>query len=271
MVSGTATSDVTTLPVNSVPLQVLDNDSPTVTLSADPVSESVASGTVTVTATADLALPGGFSVGVLITPGTATAGEDYTATGGIRLTFDGDAGGEEETFTVTILPDRVDEGAGETFTVSLISLSDNAPVVISDTVEVTITDDDTAGVAISPTTLPLREGASGTYTIALNSDPVEEVTVTIVVVPSTLPADLVISGSLSRTFDSTNWSTPQTITVIAAEDDDASGGTRPVSHIVSGYGSITTAATVMVVVTDTDRNGVTFSPAALTVVEEEQG
>ena len=80
-----------------------------------------------------------------------------------------------------------------------------------------------------------------------------------------------ISGSLSRTFDSTNWSTPQTITVIAAEDDDASGGTRSVSHIVSGYGSITTAATVRVVVTDTDRNGVTFSPTALTVVEEEAG
>ena len=179
MVSGTAISDVTTLPVNSVTLQVLDDDSPTVTLSADPVSESVVGGTVTVTATADLALPGGFSVGVLITPGTATAGEDYTATGVARLTFDGDVG-EEETFTVTILPDRVDEGAGETFTVSLISLRDNAvPVVISDTVEVTITDDDTAGVAISPNNLPLREGASGTYTIALNSDPAGSATVTI--------------------------------------------------------------------------------------------
>ena len=206
MVSGTATSDVTTLLVNSVPLQILDDDSPTVTLSADPVSESVASGTVTVTATADLALSGGFSVGVLITPGTATAGEDYTATGGIRLTFDGDAGGEEETFTVTILPDRVDEGAGETFTVSLISLRDNAaPVTISDTtVVVTITDDDVAGVNISRA----NSGAQGGKTRGLirscsTATRQRSVTITLAVAPdmrASRRADLEISRVLDPGF-----------------------------------------------------------------------
>ena len=277
-VSGTATSDGTTLPVNSVTLQVRDNDSPTVTLSADPVSESVVGGTVTVTATADLALSGGFSVGVLITPGTATAGEDYTATGGIRLTFDGDAGGEEETFTVTILPDRVDEGAGETFTVSLISLRDNAaPVTISDTVVVTITDDDVAGVNISRANLALREGDSGTYSIVLNSDPAGSVTVTLAVAPDAT-ADLEIAESLTQVFDTTpgptHWSTSRTINVTVAQDGDGIGGTPRVMHTISGsgigYGAVTVDS-VVVTVTDDDTAGVTLSPSTLAVTEEEAG
>ena len=277
MVSGTATSDGTTLPVNAVTLQVLDNDSPTVTLSADPVSESVASGMVTVTATADLALPGGFSVGVLITGVTATEGEDYTALGATRLTFAGTPA-EEETFTVEILSDRVDEGAGETFMVSLISLMGNAqPVTTSDTVDVTITDDDVAGVNISRANLALREGSSGTYSIVLNSDPAGSVTVTLAVAPDTT-ADLEIAESLTQVFDTTSgpthWATSRTINVTVAQDGDGIGGTPRVMHTISGsgigYGAVTVAS-VVVTVTDDDTAGVTLSPGTLAVTEEEAG
>ena len=277
MVSGTATSDGTTLPVNAVTLQVLDNDSPTVTLSADPVSESVAGGMVTVTATADLALPGGFSVGVLITGVTATEGEDYTALGATRLTFAGTPA-EEETFTVEILSDRVDEGAGETFMVSLISLMGNAqPVTTSGTVVVTITDDDVAGVNISRANLALREGDSGTYSIVLNSDPAGSVTVTLAVAPDTT-ADLEIAGSLTQVFDSTagltHWSTSRTISVTVAQDGDGVGGTPRVMHTISGsgigYGAVTVAS-VVVTVTDDDTAGVIFSPSTLAVTEEAAG
>ena len=49
-----------------------------------------------------------------------------------------------------------------------------------------------------------------------------------------------------------NWDEPRTVTVSAAEDNDASNDTATVSHRVSGYGSVTTAASVTVTVTDND-------------------
>ena len=51
--------------------------------------------------------------------GTATAGSDYTAKSG-TLTFTSAAAGSQ-TFTVQTTDDTVDEGTGETFTVSISS------------------------------------------------------------------------------------------------------------------------------------------------------
>ena len=46
-------------------------------------------------------------------------------------------------------------------------------------VSVTITDDDTAGVTVSETSLTIEEGDSGTYTVVLDTEPSADVTVTI--------------------------------------------------------------------------------------------
>ena len=94
----------------------------TVTLGAASVSEDLTS--VTVTATLNVAVQGGFTVLASTTDGSATATRDYTAVTGHALSFDGEAT-EEETFTVTIADDEVAEGV-ESFTVSLSGLSGNA-------------------------------------------------------------------------------------------------------------------------------------------------
>ena len=141
----------------------------------------------------------------------------------------------------------------------------------------TVTDDDTPGVTISPTTLAVTEGEDQTYTVVLNTIPGSDVMVTIVPDSRTMPPITVDPASLILTFTSTAWATPQTVTVTAGQDADMNGGTRTLNHTVSGYtgttdtGSVevTSAAAVEVTVTDDDIPGVTISPAELTVTEGE--
>ena len=123
------------------------------------------------------------------------------------------------------------------------------------------------GVTVSPTTLTVNEGSTATYTIVLDTQPTSGVTVTI-----NDPTDNtdVTADPASLSFSTSNWSTPQTVTVRASEDADSAQDTATVTHTVSGgdYGSVT-AADVAVTVTDNDTAGVTVSPTSLTVTEED--
>ena len=51
--------------------------------------------------------------------------------------------------------------------------------VTADSVTVTIVDDDTAGVTVTPTELSVDEGADATYTVRLDTKPTADVTVAI--------------------------------------------------------------------------------------------
>ena len=53
----------------------------------------------------------------------------------------------------------------------------------------------------------------------------------------------------------------------ATEDDDALGGTRTLTHTVSDYPGVPSAADVLVTVNDNDTAGVTITPTTLTVAE----
>ena len=54
----------------------------------------------------------------------------------------------------------------------------------------------------------------------------------------------------SLTFTSANWDIPETVTVSAARDDDADADQAKITHKVDGYGDVTTAANVTVVVSE---------------------
>ena len=118
------------------------------------------------------------------------------------------------------------------------------------------------GVTVSPTSLTIDEGSSGTYTVVLDTLPSGDVTVAI----GSDNTD-VTANPASLTFSTTDWATPQTVTVRAAEDADADDDTAAVTHTVSGYGTVSTAPEVSVNVTDNDTRGVTVSPASLTIAE----
>ena len=148
------------------------------------------------------------------------------------------------------------------------AVSGYGAVTTAAAVRVTIRENDTAGVAVSAGALRVPEGGSGSYTVALESEPEGEVTVTASVAAGT---DVAVSPQ-RLTFTADTWSNPQTVTVQAAEDADAEADAEvTVSHAVSGYGEVTTAADVAVTIQENDTAGVAVTPTGLTVLEGGSG
>ncbi len=118
---------------------------PVISIAAQSVDESAGETTLALTRTGDTSVES--TVAYAFTAGTATAGgTDYTATDG-TATFA--VNSATATVPVTIVQDAIDEGAGETFTVTLSGPTaatldpDNTSAVI------TITDDDGAATGIT--------------------------------------------------------------------------------------------------------------------------
>ena len=130
-------------------------------------------------------------------------------------------------------------------------------------VAVTVTDDETAGLTLSTTTLGVAEGADAEYTVRLASQPTATVTVAITGQAST---DLSLDAT-SLTFTTSTWNTAQTVTVSAAEDDDAVNDTATLLHTASGGDYAGETAEVAVTVTDDETAGLTLSTTALGVTE----
>ena len=129
-------------------------------------------------------------------------------------------------------------------------------------------------VSVSPTKLSIDEGATGTYTVVLDSAPVAEVTVT----PARSRGDTDVTVSRSLTFTASTWATGQTVTVMAGQDDDALNETAVIGNTVSGddYGNASvTAADVSVTVNDDETASVgpptSFTAGDLTVNLDGQG
>ena len=172
--------------------------------------------------------------------------------------------------TVAVTADQDDDAIDDnpvTLT-HIVSGGDYEGVTAAD-VEVTIIEDDTTGVTISITALEVAEGDTGHYTIVLDTEPTADVTVEIQV-----PEDAEIAVSpLTLTFTADNWNTPQTVTVTAAQDDDAvADDPLTLTHAVSGgdYEGVTTAGVEVTIIED-DTTGVTISITALEVAEGDTG
>ena len=80
-------------------------------------------------------------------------------------------------------------------------------------------------MTVTPLSLTVGEGGSGTYTVVLNTQPSGDVTVAI----SSNNTDVSASPS-PLTFTTTTWSTEQTVTVSAGQDDDAANDTAALTH-----------------------------------------
>ena len=135
-------------------------------------------------------------------------------------------------------------------------------------VTVTITENDETAVRLSASGLTVEEGSSGHYTVVLDSQPTDEVTVTI----GGASGDVSVQPA-SLTFTRANYATAQTVTVMAAEDEDAApDATVTLTHNASGggYDSVNIGA-VTVTITEDDEAGVTLSASALTLEEGGSG
>ena len=130
-----------TLGTNTIHTYTIINDDAAAVTIAD-VSGNENDGAITVTATLDNAVQGGFTVDVSTLDGTATTGDsDYSAVTNQTLTFSGTAS-ETQTFTIIPTGDTKLE-ANETLTLSQSNLAATIlSVTITDGATVTIDNDD---------------------------------------------------------------------------------------------------------------------------------
>ena len=133
---------------------------------------------------------------------------------------------------------------------------------------VTVTDDDTEGITISPTSVDITEVdggvATGTYEVSLSAAPTGgSVTVAIAVANN----DDVTTIPTSLTFALSDWTTAGTQTVAksaeirVADDDGAGDETADIVHTQGGvaYGPGIALDGLTVIITDTDNRGVTIA------------
>ena len=244
----------------------IDNDdsAPNVNLSPSPsiVSEGAQATQVTVTAAFSNSTVYETDHTVTVSvggSGTATSGTDYAAVTDFDATIAKGESSATATFALTPTQDDLAEGS------ETVGLAGSAAGLTVNGATLTLTDDDTRGVAVSPTSVTLAEdGGTATYSVALTSQPTGPVVVT----PGSAESHIAtVSGPL--TFTPGDWSTPQTVTVTATDDDiDNSDWTTTIVHSVAGadYNGVP-AADVAVTVTDNDARGVTVSARSLSAAE----
>ena len=230
----------------------VDDDETAVLLTVNPaaVDEDAEAITATVTATFDgvtRAEPTILTLTVGASDDAAIAGTDHVAVDDLSLTIPAGQASGTASFTFTPLEDRIDERVEA---VSITGTTEAAGFGVSGTT-LSITDNDERGVTVSPTDLSVSEGASATYTVVLDTEPTETVTVT----PSVSGSPDVAFEPSSLTFTMSDWATAQTVTVSAAQDADAANDTATIGHVIAGA--------------DYGANGVTADDVAVTVEDDE--
>ena len=96
----------------------------------------------------------------------------------LRFAVDITIGAGSTSGTGTISTSEDADRVGETFTVALGSLPDSGTA--GSPSWVTVTDDDDPGFVFTPAEVPVDEGVTATYTVALDAAPAETVTVSVV-------------------------------------------------------------------------------------------
>ena len=170
------------------------------------------------------------------------------------------------TQTVTVSGVNDSDTAAESVTVSL-SASGGGYANTTATVSVSVTDDDTANLVVSASSLTVGETGSDTFTVKLATQPSGSVTVGV----SSDDTGAATASPASLTFATTNWNTTQTVTVSGVNDSDTNGESVTVSLSASGGGYGSTTATVSVSVTDDDTANLVVSVPTLTVGEAGSG
>jgi large repetitive protein len=248
-------------PANVTGVVNTDNDSAGVTVTPVlGISTTEAGGTATFTVV--LNSKPSADVSIALTSSDTTEGTVSPA----GLTFTTMNWNAPQTVTVTGVNDDIADGNQPYNVVTAAAVStdtqysgiDAANVVLSNT------DNDSAGITVTPSTglVTTEGGGTATFTVVLNSQPTADVTIPITSNDTTegtvTPATL--------TFTSMNWNAPQTVTVTGVNDDVADGNqaysivTAAATSTDTGYGGMD-AANVAVSNTDNDSAGITVTPS----------
>ena len=230
-------------------------DSYTVVLTSQPLNN------VTVTVDPDTAIDLGSGAG---TPRT--------------LTFTSGNWSTAQTINVAAVNDAVAEGLHTGTIVHTAASTDpgySNPAISS--VTVNITDNDIAGLVITESggsTALTEAGPTDSYTLRLSSQPTANVVVT--VDPDAQSSAGGVAGApISLTFTTGDWSTPQSVTLTAFNDDVAEGlHSATVTHtLASGDATYNGLAAdpVVATITDNDTAGLTLVESGGNTAVNEQG
>ena len=238
-----------------------DDDAAGLVLNNTPVSvDEDGSGTFTValatqpTATVTVDVTSGDTAAATVSPQTLTfTAANWNTAQTVTVTGVDDADSADETATVTLDTDSADTAYN--------ALND-------ETVAVTVDDDDSAGLVLNNTPVSVDEDGSGTFTVALATQPTATVTVD---VTSGDTAAATVSPS-HLTFTAANWNTAQTVTVTGVDDADSADETATVTLDTDSADTAYNALndeTVAVTVDDDDSAGLPIL-SGITVWGEER-
>jgi hypothetical protein len=250
-------SDYEQFPVGDVTIYISDNDTAGITLSDLVVAVAEGGTDASLTIVLNTEPKADVIIDLSLLLGAPYHAQIDTPT---TLTFTVADWNVPQTITLSAIDDELMEGDhSDTLAFVVTSAdSDYEQFVISD-VPVAITDNDTAGVTVSESSITLVEGgAEVTLTVVLNTEPSDEVIVTI----STPSSELTINPTtLTLTFDATNWNIPQTISAQVPDNDIVDGNRATVLQYQvasddTGYDAITVSETEVNITDDDTPNAV---------------
>ena len=200
-------------------------------------------GTVTVTPTST-------NAALSISPTSLTfTTSDWNLSKPVQVTAAVDDNTDNGSATITHTVAGADYDAIEAPTVAVIMIDPNSKDIVLSKTRLVIEEEDSAGVQ---------------YTVLLNAAPTGNVTVTIAA-PDDAPVTI---SPTTLTFTTTNWDTPQTVTVTVGADDNHRGETYTVSHTATGGGYDDAILSPLELrVNDNDRVAVRLNTRTLTIVE----
>ena len=223
-VSGTAAGGRGVADPPDAALTLEDDDAlPTVALVLSPSSISETDGISAVAAT----LSGPSSEAVTVTVAAAAVAStgavpgDFTLSTARTLTIAAGATTSTGTVTVTAEPNNVD-AAKKAVAVSGTAAGGNG-VADPSNVTLILTDDDSAGIVVSPSTsatsrlVTTESGGTATFTVELNSEPTGDVVLAV----ASSDTDEGTAAPPVLTFTPGDWDTAQTVTLTGVDDDMA--------------------------------------------------
>ena len=249
--SGTIAHTVTSTDANynakvipNVTASITDNDSPGISIVQSEGETAIAEGGAT------------DSYGVFLTTApTANVTINFDTGSQINaiapLTFTPNNWNVAQNVTVTAIDDSIAQGTRSgTIAHTSVSTDTNYNKLTISPVTATISDNDTTGVSISQQSSTATEGgATGSYTLKLNSQPTAPVTIS-------FDAGNQISAIAEITFDATNWNVAKSVTVTATDDADVEGAhTGAIDHTATS--------------TDTNYNSITISPVSVAITDND--
>ena len=273
VIDSTATnfpSGLTVVTPSIARVNIIDDESPNIQLSA--YSQSVFEGTSFTVTDADppiasssearwtVRLTAAPTVPISVTITSSDAGAATVSPA--VLAFDAANWETAQEITVTGVED--DDFVGETvmFTHAVTAGTYAAP---SPAVQVSVTDDDTPELILSPTSMFIQEGITGRYTVKLNGQP-NETTVVRFSVPEAQQG--LVNVSRERiTFRRGDWNRARVVEVEALQDEDQNNNSVIIGHTAEGAEFDGLSKNFAVVIEDDDKPGIRVSTNRVNVGE----